>query len=79
MDIKEIFAQLPTDIAKKLQLKLEDAVVSTHLTPDEAQEIVEGAVSQLRIDLNLSNDEKFRMIDTLLSKVSGAVVSKIFG
>jgi hypothetical protein len=79
MDIKDIFAQLPADIAKKLQLKLEDAVVSTHLMPDEALEIVEGAVRQLRIDLNLGNDEKLRVVDSLLAMVPGAVISKIFG
>lgn len=79
MDITEILAQLPPEMSKSLQLKLEDCAVSTHLTADEAREIVDGVVHQLRIEADLKDDETDREIDKLLGMVTNAVIGKIFG
>jgi hypothetical protein len=78
MNITQIMRQLPPALAKKLQTKLEDCAVSTHLTPDEAFEIVDGVVHQLRIEAQLGADAVDREIDRLLSMVADAVVGAIF-
>jgi hypothetical protein len=78
MNIAQIMQQLPPALAKKLQTKLEDCAVSTHLTADEAFDIVDGVVHQLRIEAQLSADATDREIDRLLSMVADAVVGAIF-
>jgi predicted HAD superfamily phosphohydrolase len=78
MTYAEILAQLPPQIARSLQIKLEDAAVSTHLTEDEAREIVDGVVHQLRLEAQLSNDEIARDLDYLFSKITDGVIGLIF-
>lgn len=79
MDIAQILAKLPPDIARNLQLKLEDCAVSNHLTKDEAREILDGVVHQLRLDAQLKTDEIDRNLDHLFSLITDAVIGKIFG
>jgi hypothetical protein len=74
MDIVEIFRRLPPDLSKKLQLRLEDQPVSTHLLPEEALEIVNGVVRGISLTESLTAEQ-----ETLLSQVPEAVITKIFG
>jgi polyhydroxyalkanoate synthesis regulator phasin len=74
MDIAEIFRQLPPLVAEDLQVRLEDCAVSIHLTPDEAKDIVDEVVKQMRADMGRVDSD----IDFLLGEVSDAVVTKIF-
>jgi len=73
MDITEILAQLPTEVANSLQLKLEDCAVSTHLTPDEALDILDDVVRQLHSEFTLDIG-----VSHLLHQVPDAIVTKIF-
>jgi hypothetical protein len=74
MDIAEIFRQLPPIMADDLQARLEDCAVSIHLTPDEAKDIVDAVVEQMRADMGKVDPD----VDFLLGEVSDAVVTKIF-
>ncbi len=73
MDITEIMDHLPPNVAHLLQLKLEDCAVSTHLTPEEALNILDEMVDQLHSELVLDKGTSY-----LLSQVPDAVVEKIF-
>jgi hypothetical protein len=79
MDIVDILAELPPSLAHSLQLQLENCAVSSHLTEDEAREIVDGVVHQLRIEAKLLGDEVARAADHLIGMITNAVVGKIFG
>lgn len=73
MDIVEILDALSPELAHSLEIKLEDCAVSTHLTEDEAAEIIDGVVEQLRAE-----DPQGQYAD-ILDQVTQAVVDKIFG
>lgn len=73
MDITEILAQLPDEVADSLQLKLEDCAVSTHLTPEEAFDILDDVIRQLHSEHKLSLG-----VSNLLHEVPDAIVRKIF-
>jgi hypothetical protein len=73
MDIVEILDALSPELARSLEIKLEDCAVSTHLTEDEAAEIIDGVVEQLRTE-----DPQGQYAD-ILDQVTQAVVDKIFG
>lgn len=79
MDIVDILSKLPPPLSRSLQLRLENCAVSTHLTEDEARDIVDGVVHQLRIEAQLSGDELMREVDYLFAMITDSVVGKIFG
>lgn len=79
MDIIDILAKLPPSLAHSLHEQLESCAVSGNLSEDEAREILDGVVHQLRIEAKLMGDEIARDADYLLSLIADAVIGKIFG
>jgi thioesterase domain-containing protein len=73
MDIVEILKALSPELARSLQIKLEDCAVSTHLTEDEAAEIIDGVVDQLRTEDPNGNYAQ------VLDQITEAVLDTIFG
>lgn len=73
MDIVEILKALSPELARSLQIKLEDCAVSTHLTEDEAGQIIDGVVDQLRMEDPNGNYTQ------VLDEITEAVLDTIFG
>ena len=78
MTYEEVLAALPPKLAHSLQLKLENCAISTHLTEEEAREIVDGVVRQVRLEAQLDDDEVARNIDYVFSEVTDAFIGIIF-
>lgn len=78
MTVQEILAQLPADIAKDLQIRIEDASLGNHLTEDEAKEILDGIIHTVKASHDLSNDEVARNVDYLVGLLRDAVIGLVF-
>ena len=78
MNYAEIMKALPKDVAELLQSKLDAIDLPKDVTPSEAQELLQDAVDETRLQLVVHDDEKRRLIDTILSFVAKAGVNAIF-
>ena len=73
MDIQQIMSSLPPTVARKVQLRLEDTAVSTHLLPEEAREIVQALVDRLLLEYSSPDEQR------LLKLIPDAIVKRLFG
>lgn len=78
MDYADIMKALPKEVADLLHSKLDKIQLTKDLSPDEAKELLDGAVKLTRLEMVIEDDEKRRLVDTLLSFVSQAGVSALF-
>lgn len=78
MDYADIMKALPKEVADLLHSKLDKIQLTKDLSPDEAKELLDGAVKLTRLEMVIEDDEKRRLVDTLLSFVSQAGVNALF-
>lgn len=78
MNYADIVKALPKDVADTLQAELDNVNISSSMSQDEVHELAEDAVKLTRLKVVIADDEKRRLVDTLLSFVAKSVVSVVF-
>ena len=78
MNYADIINALPKDVADTLQAELDNVNINDTMSQDEVCELAEDAVTLTRLQIVIEDDEKRRLIDTLLSFVAKSVVSVVF-
>ena len=78
MNYADIINALPKDVADTLQAELDNVNINDTMSQDEVCELAEDAVTLTRLQIVIEDDEKRRLIDTLLSFVAGSVVGVVF-
>ena len=78
MNYADIINALPKDVADTLQAELDNVNINDTMSQDEVRELAEDAVKLTRLKIVIEDDEKRRLIDTLLSFVAGSVVGVVF-
>lgn len=79
MNYSSIINALPQDVATRLQEHLYLIDVNANLSKDEALDLFEDAVRKTKVEMVIEDDEKRRLVDSLLSMVGNAGVGLIFG
>lgn len=79
MKYAEIMKALPKDVADLLQSKLDAVQLPPDITPAEAEELLQDAVDLTRLEMVIHDDEKRRLVDTILTFAAKAGVQAIFG
>ena len=78
MNYVDIVNALPKDVADTLQAELDNVNINDAMSQDEVRELAEDAVKLTRLKIVIADDEKRRLVDTLLSFVAGSVVGVVF-
>ena len=78
MNYTDIVNALPKDVAETLQAELDKVDINDTMSQDEVCELAEDAVILTRLQIVIEDDEKRRLVDTLLSFVAKSVVSVVF-
>lgn len=78
MNYADIVKALPKDVADTLQAELDNVHITNAMSEDEVRELAEDAVKLTRLKTVIADDEKRRLIDSLLSMVAKSVVSVVF-
>lgn len=78
MNYADIVKALPKDVADTLQVELDNVNITDTMSEDEVFELAEDAIKLTRIKVVIDDDEKRRLVDTLLSFVAQSVVSVVF-
>ena len=78
MNYVDIISALPKDVADTLQAELDNVNINDTMSQDEVRELAEDAVKLTRLKIVIADDEKRRLVDTLLSFVAGSVVGVVF-
>ena len=78
MNYVDIISALPKDVADTLQAELDNVNINDTMSQDEVCELAEDAVILTRLQIVIEDDEKRRLVDTLLSFVAESVVSVVF-
>lgn len=78
MEYAEILKALPQDVETLLQAKLDGIQFTPNLSQDEVKELLEGAVKLTKLEMDISDDEKRRLVDTVLTLIVNAGVKAIF-
>ena len=79
MNYADIIAALPADVATLFESKLDSMHISSNLSQVEAQDLFDEAVKLTKLEMVLKDEAMKRMVDTLLTMLSGAGVKAIFG
>ena len=78
MEYSEILAVLPKNVSTVLQSKLDAVQLTPELSKAEVQELLEDVVQQTRLEIIIEDDEKLRLVDSVLNHVSKAVLKLLF-
>ena len=78
MNYADIIKALPPDVAALLQAKLDAAHVSPSMSQDEVKELLDDAVQMTRLEMIIADDEKRRLVDSILTMVGPAALKAIF-
>ncbi len=78
MTYSEILNALPKSVSGILQAKLDAINITPNLSKSEVEELLEDAVKLTRLEMEINDDEKLRLVDALLTCVAKAAVSAIF-
>lgn len=78
MEYSEILNVLPKDVSLILQSKLDGIQLSPDLSKAEVEELINDAVRLTKLEIIISDDEKLRLVDKMLSFVAKAAVKAIF-
>jgi hypothetical protein len=78
MNYSTIIAALPKDVSDLLHKNLDGIELSGELSKDEATELLEGAVKLTKIQMIIEDDEKRRLVDSLLTMVVPAGLKALF-
>ncbi len=78
MNYADIIKALPQDVADTLHAELDKQPFSPELSRDEVLELIEDAVKMTRLRTVIEDDEKRRMVDTLLGMFASAALQVVF-
>lgn len=78
MDYATIIQALPKDVSTILHEKLDSTPMTAEMSPSEIKELINDAVKLTRLEIVIADDEKLRLVDTLLSVLADAGVRAIF-
>ena len=78
MNYVDIVSALPKDVADTLQAELDNVNITDAMSEDEVFELAEDAIKLTRLKIVIADDEKRRLVDTLLSFVAQSVVGVVF-
>jgi hypothetical protein len=78
MNYSDILKALPKSVSDILQSKLDAINLTPDLSRSEVEELLESAVKLTRLEIQIEDDEKLRLVDTLLTFVAKAGANALF-
>lgn len=78
MNYQDIIKALPKDVADTLQSELDNVVITDAMSKDEVFDLVDEAVKLTRLQIVIADDEKRRLVDTLLAFVASSIVAVVW-